>query len=147
MGSSIRRYAADTSVSVERSKGEIDTILARYGASQFMSGWDSSGRAMVGFVLSNRMVRITLQLPSLTAPEFSKSPSGRRTRRPEQARAAHEQACRASWRALALVIRAKLEAVQQGITTFENEFLAHIVLPNGQTAGEFVLPGAGGTGR
>ena len=36
--------------------------------------------------------------------------------------------------------KAKLEAVETGITEFEDEFLAHIVLPNGQTMGEFAKP-------
>lgn len=47
---------------------------------------------------------------------------------------------RQRWRALALVIKAKLEAVEAGITEFEEEFLAHIVLPNGGTVGQFMLP-------
>jgi len=55
-------------------------------------------------------------------------------------RPAAEQACRQKWRALSLVVKAKLEAVESGITTFEDEFLAHIVLPNGQTVGEQALP-------
>jgi hypothetical protein len=47
---------------------------------------------------------------------------------------------RQRWRALALVIKAKLEAVEAGITIFEEEFLAHIVLPDGRTAGEYMVP-------
>ena len=34
-----------------------------------------------------------------------------------------EQACRQRWRALALVIKAKLEAIDAEISTFEEEFL------------------------
>ena len=49
-------------------------------------------------------------------------------------------ACRQTWRALALVVKAKLEAVDAGITVFEEEFLAHIVLPDGRTVGQFTLP-------
>jgi hypothetical protein len=44
------------------------------------------------------------------------------------------------WRCLALVIKAKLEAVESGITTFEDEFLAHIMMPDGQTVGQHVRP-------
>ena len=47
---------------------------------------------------------------------------------------------RQRWRALALVIKAKLEAVEAGIVTFEEEFAMHMVLPNGQTVGEWVVP-------
>jgi len=39
-----------------------------------------------------------------------------------------------------LVIKAKLEAVETGITTFQDEFLAHIMLPDGSTVSEFVGP-------
>ena len=51
-----------------------------------------------------------------------------------------EQACRSRWRALALAVKAKLEAVAIGITTFEDEFMAHIVMPDGLTVGEHVRP-------
>jgi hypothetical protein len=51
-----------------------------------------------------------------------------------------EKSQRQKWRALALVIKAKLEAVASGICTFEEEFLAHIVLPDGQTAGQHLIP-------
>jgi hypothetical protein len=40
-----------------------------------------------------------------------------------------------------LVIKAKLEAVESGIACFEEEFMAHIVLPDGRTVGEHVIPG------
>lgn len=33
-----------------------------------------------------------------------------------------------------------MEAVEAGISEFEKEFLAHIVLPNGATVGQFMLP-------
>lgn len=38
------------------------------------------------------------------------------------------------------MIKAKLEAVASSITTFEDEFLSHIVLPDGQTVGRHVKP-------
>jgi hypothetical protein len=38
------------------------------------------------------------------------------------------------------VIKAKLEAVAAGITTIEDEFLAHTVLPDGSTFGEWAKP-------
>ncbi len=57
-----------------------------------------------------------------------------------QEQEAYDQACRQRWRALLLVIRAKLEAVTVGISTIETEFLANIVLPDNTTAGEWMLP-------
>lgn len=49
------------------------------------------------------------------------------------------QACRQKWRALNIVVKAKLEAVESGIAMFE-EFLAYIVLPNGLTVKDVVVP-------
>jgi len=39
-----------------------------------------------------------------------------------------------------LAIKAKLECVESGIASFEEEFLAYIVLPNQQTMGQLALP-------
>lgn len=139
-------YAAHTQVSVEKSKVEIERTLTRYGASGFMSGWQN-GRAVIGFVLGTpphlRQIRFVLELPDRNDKRFtmSKRPSWRPDpNSPEKALALWEQACRSRWRALALCIKAKLEACEAGITDIENEFLAHTVLPNGQTAGQWMLP-------
>lgn len=37
-------------------------------------------------------------------------------------------------------MKAKLEAVESGITSFEAEFLAHIVLPDGSTVAQNAIP-------
>jgi hypothetical protein len=51
-----------------------------------------------------------------------------------------EAATRQRWRAMLLVIKAKLEAVASGISTLEQEFLANIVTESGATIGQIVLP-------
>jgi len=132
------RYAANTDVTSDRSRAEIERTLARYGADSFAYGWDS-GRAMVGFHMHDRQIRFVLPLPDRNAPEFTKTPTGK-DRSATAAAAAHEQAVRQSWRALALVIKAKLEAVAAGIVTFEDEFAMHMVLPDGRTVAAHVLP-------
>lgn len=53
---------------------------------------------------------------------------------------ASDQAARQRWRALLLCLKAKLEAVECGITTFEEEFMAHIVMPDGSTFGKWAGP-------
>ena len=133
------KYAETTSVSVERSKAEIEKILQRYGANQFISGWDQHA-AYIGFRMCERQVKFVLPLPAKNAEEFAYTPGRRRQRDSNQTLKAWEQGCRQRWRALSLVIKAKLEAVESGITEFDDEFLAHIVLPDGQTAGEFLKP-------
>ncbi len=131
-------YARQTSVSPEKTKAEIEKVLVRFGASEFMSGWDRpKGLAIIGFVVGGRMVRIRLNLPSVD--DFRTSPKGRR-RTGKVVEKEYEQACRARWRSLLLVVKAKLVAVDDGIASFEEEFLAHLVLPNDKTVGEFMVP-------
>ena len=132
-------YARQTSVNSEKSRAEIERTLIRYGASQFMYGWDRNN-AIIGFVINERQLRFMLPLPDRDAQEFWRTPNNRRRRNREQAMDHWEQACRQRWRALNLVIKAKLEAVESGITTFDEEFLAHVMLPNKQTVGQFILP-------
>lgn len=132
-------YAENTSVPVDRSKSEIERILQKYGAEQFISGWDQN-RAMIGFRMNGRQIRFIVELPDKNSKEFTLTPGRRNKRDESRAYAAWEQACRQRWRALALVIKAKLEAVETGITEFEDEFLAHIVLPDGQTVGGYMRP-------
>lgn len=131
------RYAKDTSVSVNDSKAEIERIVERYGADGFMSAW-SGDKAVVAFTMSGRQVRFVLTMPSKDAEEFHIYMRGsvRHRRDPEPARKLWEQACRQRWRALALVIKAKLEAIESDISTFDDEFLAHIVLPDNKTVGD-----------
>ena len=128
------RFAENTTVGADRSRAEIEKNLTRYGADSFCYGWQGS-IAILGFKMANRNVRFTLPMPDKNSEEFRTTPTGRRKRNDAAAFAAWEQATRQRWRALALVVKAKLEAVESGITTFEEEFLAHIVLPGGETVG------------
>lgn len=130
------RYAEGTTVSPERSQMEISEMLRRYGAQGFQYGWED-GRAAVGFRAHGRMVRFLVGLPSEDDPEFWQTPTGRQ-RDARGARGAYEGEVRRRWRSLALAIKAKLEAVETGIASFEDEFLAYTVLPDGTTVAEHV---------
>ena len=114
--------------------------LRRYGADQFAYGRDDTqGIASIQFRANDRHVRFTLQLPQRDSANFTKTPTGKERSR-DAAYKAWEQACRQKWRALALCVKAKLEAVDAGITEFDDEFLAHIVLPGQTTVGEWLKP-------
>ena len=130
-------YAAGTSVSTEKSRVEIERTLTRYGADSFGYGWDAD-RALIEFVKNGMRVRLLVPLPPRDSRAFTHHSRGQRT--PAAAAEAWEQACRQRWRALALVVKAKLEAVEAGITTFESEFLGHIVLPSGGTVSDELVP-------
>jgi hypothetical protein len=144
-------FAADTVVSVEKSKAELDRLLQRYGAAQRVMGSDElAGMAVVGFTMAGRQVRIQVPLPSAdTFPDPAKNSyqGNRRTprdwdrwgtdRRRQWVPQQYEQACRSRWRAIVLVVKAKLELVSIGMSTVEREFLADIALPDGRTVHSF----------
>lgn len=119
-------YAEHTTVSVEKSRLEIERICQRYGCSSFASAADyEKGLARVEFKCHNRRVRFELSLPK--SGDF-------------RAASKWEQKCRARWRALVLVLKGKLESVTTGIATFEEEFLPYIVMPNDLTVGAIMIP-------
>jgi hypothetical protein len=117
-----RRYAHGTDVPCSKTRGEIESLLVKHGAAQFLSGFDHQKHTgFVGFTLHGRQYRIPL-LPRQ---------DNHRDR---------EQVSREQWRALLLLCKAKLEFVASGLATVENEFLAHLVLPNGNTVGAEIAP-------
>lgn len=130
------KYAEGTDVPPERSRAEIEGTVRRYGAGQFLSGY-SEDRAVVGFTAHGRQVRFIIMVPPAEA--FAVTPGGVK-RNASQQRAARDAEERRRWRCLALSIKAKLEAVASEIVTFEDEFLAHIVLPGGGTVGDHIRP-------
>lgn len=134
------KYAARTEVSSEKSRSEIERTLQRYGATSFAYGTDDDlNAAMVGFKAQGRQIRFVLTMPSRAEREFTHHSTGPRTQ--SAAENLYEQAVRQKWRALLLIVKAKLEAVDSGIVTFEQEFLPHIVMPGGRTVYESVADG------
>ncbi len=133
------RYATNTTVSSERSRGEIEGLLRKYGAGKFGYLWEGES-AIIVFEMKARRVKFVLPLPNQNDPMFFKTPTGRTKRNPNGSLEAWEQACRSRWRALVLCIKAKLESVEPEIETFEEAWFSHILLPDGQTAGEHLIP-------
>ena len=130
------KYAQNTTVSSELSRIEIEKLLIKYGAGQFIYG-TMPGYSIIGFTMCDRQVKFVLPIPKYE--DYKLTPTGRiRTENSQMTE--WEQACRQRWRALKLVIQAKLEAVECGISVFEDEFMANIVLPDGSTVGDFVRP-------
>lgn len=114
-------YAEKTTVPVSKSRIEIEELIRKHGAGQFVSGY-SGDRVIIGFTAEGRQVRFLIRIPA-----------GRTDKETEQLE-------RQRWRALLLVIKAKFEAIESGVSCFDDEFLAHIVLPDGQTAGQWITP-------
>lgn len=133
-------FAEGTSVPIERSKAEIESMLIRYGAEQFVSGWGES-EARIQFRAKGRYVRFVLPIPKRDEKRFTQHARYAYRRRSDgEVMKAWEAELRRLWRALALVVKAKLESVQSGIVGFEDEFMAHIVMPDGKTVAEHARP-------
>jgi hypothetical protein len=135
------KFASQTSVPVERSRAEIEKTLLRYGASEFQSGWRQES-AMIGFQLGKLFIRFVLPLPSRSEKRFThKTDRYNHVKKRSEDAAAREydQEVRQRWRALLLTIKAKLEAVECGISSIESEFLAFIVMPNQVTVGDWFI--------
>lgn len=130
------QYAKGTDVPTDRSIAEIRKTLRRYGASSFAFGEDEHG-AVIGFAAHGRQVRFVLPMPDPANQDYTLTPTGKR-RTETAAEALYEAAVRQVYRVFALVIKAKLEAVESGLVEFRAEFLAHLVLPGGQTVGDMV---------
>ena len=134
-------YAENTTVSVEKSRAEIERLLQRHKCQKFMCGVDNEAhKATVQFQAHNRIIRFLLQLPDPRDPAHKKIKTSYLQRTPSGIAKLVDQLERQRWRALLLVIKAKLESVESGIATFEEEFMAQIVLPDDRTVGQWVLP-------
>lgn len=117
-----RRFAEGTSVPVPKSRMEIETLLAKHRADQILMGTDRvQSRGFVGFTLQGRQYRL------MVPPRDGKARN-------------QEQIERERWRALLLLLKAKLEVVASGMVSIDEEFLAYMVLPNGKTVGAEIAP-------
>ncbi len=116
-------YAVDTKVSVVKTQNEIRALVAKHQATHF-AVMEEPGRAHVAFRLAERNIRFSVGMPKATREERAADVSRR------------EKVERSRWRALMLVIRAKLESVESGIETLEEAFLAQVQMPSGHTVYE-----------
>jgi hypothetical protein len=131
-------YASRTKVTKNDTIGDLETILGKHGATSFIAG-THEGDATIAFHVAGLNILMRVPLPKITERRFTHSETGR-TRSPDKIRDEHQTAIRATWRALLLFVKAKLVAVDQGLTTIEQEFLPHILLPGGTTLAETALP-------
>ncbi|HAW53683.1 MAG TPA: hypothetical protein DEB52_16980 [Hyphomonas sp.] len=108
-------YATRTEVPVSKSKTDIEKLVHKYGADSFAIMQRASA-AQVAFSLQGRNILFRMQVPE------------------------GDQKERTIWRALLLTIKAKCESAESGIETFEEAFMANVVMPDGRTVSETVTP-------
>ena len=135
-----KKFAEGTTVSVSRSRDEIERNLKRHGATGFLYG-DQGNRAAIAFEMDGRRYRMELMYPELESYRYMRAGAAPMRERTEaQMEIALEQEKQRLWRGLNLLVKAKLEAVASGIATMEEELLNYTVMPNGQTVGEWLEP-------
>lgn len=142
----VRRYAEGTNVEVSKTKSDIERLLTKHGATGFASAWEGGdnekgGRSVLMFRLRNRMLRYVIECPAPS--NYKTTDKGRRRYKPALVIKAAENEHRRRWRSLYLIIRAKLEIVESSddpSITFDREFMADILLPNGRTVGDILAP-------
>lgn len=120
----IHRYAEGTTVPVERSKQEIEKLVRLHGAAGFASSWDRD-RYVIMFDMRKRRIRFDIGAPDPKVYREKKRWDAEERRR---------------WRALLLILKAKLELIESNDADFEVEFLANLVIAGGQTVGAHIIP-------
>lgn len=130
-------YAENTDVSVEKSIGEIVSLIKCAGAER-IAQFEEPGRLAIQFFLKDRMLRFSVKLASW---EDMPKRNGRNSLLTEaKRRDMARQHAKQRARALLLVIKAKLESVESAVETFDEAFLSNIVTPGGETVGDWLIP-------
>jgi hypothetical protein len=135
-----RPYAAGTKVPEMQTFHELKRVMLRYGAEQFGT-YGTLEAEVVMFAFNGLTYRFTLPMPTCEADLVRIREAARQSKRAiPQGENAMQQERDRRMRALLAVIRAKLIAIDEGITTFEQEFLPHVVTGDGRTVAEATIP-------
>ena len=108
-------YAKGTKVEVVKTKADIESLLEKHNAKGYGT-MVNGAEGKVVFSLHDRNVMFRFAIPDT------------------------KQAARERWRAVLLVIKAKLESVESGIETFEEAFLGQVMTPSGETVYQQTAP-------
>lgn len=130
------KYAAGTSVPVQRSLMELQAVANKFGAKRFGYATDAD-RAVVTFEAADRLYRLEVE-PSGPA-EHRLTPTGKLRDRAAMDRLASEETAR-RWRSLVLLMKALLVAVDDGLMDTQTALLPWTVLPDGSTLAAWAGP-------
>lgn len=129
----MKRYAEGTSVPVERSEAEIKRVLQKYGADK-IGIMSETTKATIYFGVKGRDVQLVIPLVRKGDPVTGKKGHS-------WTESGAQAEIRRRWRVMVLTLKAMLEAVDSQITTFDQVFLAHVVIPGtGRTIGDAIVP-------
>lgn len=118
----------DTNVTVERSQGELRKMLLRYGADQF-AFFESGEYAEVAFRHGLLGVRMRVPISPPSEAEVRARAKSRRVGQDKAVAGRFEQEHKRVWRVLYWLLKTRMEAIEAGVETFEQAFLAHLLDP------------------
>ena len=95
--------------------------MEAFGITEYFTGRSPRGDG-IGFKYQGRVYKRNVPLPD----------------RDNKTEKQYEQAIRQRWRILYMSIKMKLEEIEAGVISFEDQFLAQMSLPDGSTVGEFM---------
>lgn len=130
-----RPYAQGTKVGVMQTHMQIQTMLKKAGAFDFMT-FSRAGKEGLAFLRDGIAYRLVATLPE-TEEEAKKWSAGGRLSGHESY-VELERARR--MRSLLLVVKARLTAMDDGIQTFEEAFFGDALTDNDQTVAERMVP-------
>lgn len=134
-------FAQSTTVSEEKTRNEIQQMLMRVGAQNFGTFTDFELRvAIVVFKYQNLNVKMSIPLPDPKERRFTHPKRGYQPFSAERIAENVQDEVRRRWRCLLLALKAKMVATQDGISTFEQEFMPYFVTATGETIYERMAP-------
>lgn len=115
-------YAKYTKVSITKTKMDIQRLLKSWGIDEFFFGTSPRGDG-IGFRYEGKIYK-----RNVTLPEKAWDTSNTR----------YEQLKRQRWRILYMSLKMKLEEIDDGGISFEDQFLAMMCLPDGSSVADFM---------
>lgn len=130
------KYAEGTTVPVEKSRAEIERLITSNGGKNFAFLAGETSHVIV-FEFNDRRLKF-----SVTKPAKNSFPVYIRGRRQTDKQLTEKQDAefRRLFRVLLLRLKAKFEGVKSKEISFDEEFLANIVTPDGSTVYETIKP-------
>jgi hypothetical protein len=133
-------YAEGTTVAVSKTVEELRRLLTGKGATEVRVGFEPGGGRVL-FELKGHPVFFEVVVPPKTDRRFTHD-HNRRPRPQAAVDKARDLEERRLWRVLLGALKMKFAAVEGGLLSLEQEFLAHYVVPegNGATVGSLLIP-------
>lgn len=132
------RYAENTRVAASKTVNDILATLVKSGIDEFAQMNTHTGTTIL-FKFDGVNYKVQLPYPDPNDISITHTPQGRLRNKSDQ-NAFFQKELDRRMRAFLLVIKAKLVAVEEGIVSFESEFLSYAIMSDGKTMLDHATP-------